>query len=90
MMADPSTAEQVARCIDDEFARFKFVDQAQDIDSVLSNPLILITNVDEKRRVPAALIHAVKDNDLMKMKVRMFFGLRYLTHQLTLYNNQIN
>lgn len=42
-----------------------------------------IDEKDAKRAIPPALLHSVKEIDMIRMRIRAFFTIRYMVFHLT-------
>ena len=78
-------AECLPELLEEEWAKFRFAEQQTEIEPLLDEPLLMVPVIDEKttRRVPHQLLHVTKDLDLVKMRIRSFFTLRYMVFHLT-------
>ena len=54
---------------------------------MLDEPLIMVAAIDEKdaakRAIPSVLLHSVKEIDVIRMRIRAFFTIRYMVFHLT-------
>ena len=79
-------AELLPELLEDEWSKFKFTDQQTDIEPLLDEPLIMISGLDEKtfggRRIPTQLLYPIKEIDLIAVRIRIFFSIRYMIFTL--------
>ena len=79
-------AELLPELLEDEWSKFKFTDQQTDIEPLLDDPLIMISGLDEKtfggRRIPTQLLYPIKEIDLIAVRIRIFFSIRYMIFTL--------
>ena len=79
-------AELLPELLEDEWSKFKFTDQQTEIEPLLDDPLIMISGLDEKfgggRRIPAQLLYPIKEIDLIAVRIRIFFAIRYMVFTL--------
>lgn len=70
--------------MEEEWHKFKFVEQSE-LDNIIVDPLIVLPVLDEKvgRRIPPALIHSVKDIDILRMRIKIFLSIRHMLFHLT-------
>jgi hypothetical protein len=79
-------AELLPELLEDEWSKFKFTDQQTEIEPLLDDPLIMISGLDEKmgrgRRIPAQLLHPIKEIELIAVRIRILFAIRYMIFTL--------
>lgn len=79
-------AELLPELLEDEWSKFKFTDQQTDIEPLLDDPLIMISDLDEKtfwgKRIPTQLLYPTKEIDLIAVRIRIFFSIRYMIFTL--------
>jgi hypothetical protein len=79
-------AELLPELLEDEWSKFKFTDQQTEIEPLLDDPLIMISGLDEKmgrgRRIPAQLLYPIKEIELIAVRIRIFFAIRYMIFTL--------
>ncbi len=79
-------AELLPELLEDEWSKFKFTDQQTDIEPLLDDPLIMISGLDEKtfggKRIPTQLLYPSKEIDLIAVRIRIFFSIRYMIFTL--------
>jgi len=79
-------AELLPELLEDEWSKFKFTDQQTDIEPLIDDPLIMISGLDEKtfggRRIPPQLLYPSKEIDLIAVRIRIFFSIRYMIFTL--------
>jgi len=76
--------------VEDEWAKFKFVDSSE-LELALFSPLIILPALDDKvgRKIPSYLQHPQKDVDIARLNIKMLFNLRHLLYYLTQNDDQV-
>jgi len=87
-------AELLPELLEDEWSKFKFTDQQTDIEPLLDDPLIMISGLDEKtfggKRIPTQLLYPTKEIELIAVRIRIFFSIRYMIFTLIQNDGQTN
>eukprot|EP00347_Sterkiella_histriomuscorum_P015039 403358539 len=83
ILQNPQIAEILPEFFEEEWMKFKFVEQ-QEIDNLITDPLIMLPTLDEKqlKRIPNALMYPSKDHEIIRMRIKIFLSLRHMIFTL--------
>jgi hypothetical protein len=90
IMQNPQMSEIMPEIMEEEWSKFKFVDQ-HEMEQIAFSNLIVLPVLDEKvgRKIPLNLVYPSKDVDMARMQLRQLFTLRHLLFYLSKNDDQL-
>ena len=90
-MQTPASSEIIPDMLEEEWIKFKFVEQ-QEIESIITDPIIILPVLDDKigRKLPPALLFPIKDSEILRVRLRIFLSLRHIVYHLTMNDEVLN
>ncbi|CDW77693.1 UNKNOWN [Stylonychia lemnae] len=90
-LLNPQISENLPEMIEEEWLKFKFVEQSE-IENLISDPLIMLPSIDDKsvRKMPQALSYPIKEMEIIRLRIKLFLSLRHMIFNLTMNDGSVN